>query len=567
MIGSRLGRWVIDAEIGRGAMGAVYLARAVAEAPAERAAVKVLSPEAARGPDALRRFQREIETLRQLDHPNIVRLYESGVVDGRPYYVMEYVEGPDADALLRDRGRLPWPEVLDLAVQVTAALKHAHDHGVIHRDLKPSNLLIVGARGRGSGVGDEETAEGDEPDDDEGERGASSPIPDPGPRPPATVKLTDFGAAKALAQTPLTQSGHFVGTVAYLAPEQAAGKPASKRSDFYSLGGVLFTLLTGRPPFDGQSAVELMHKHAFAQPERVARLVPELPHDIDELVAQLLAKDPQDRPADGSVLLRQLERIRGKLHRQGLIDAPQPVADDAPEVDWSASAHVPARRAPGLFGRLLNNPLVLSGLLLVCIGLIVWGLTRPRRGAEELYAQAEPLIASSNPDDWERAWSLYLLPLRDRYPDRYRDEVAAVRQKIDDRAAQRAAIDAARSLSGQAGARAFYQRGLQQLQGGDVAGARAVWSALVRAFRPVESERRWVKLAEDGLGALDSLPAPDRKPVGGVPAALARARALRDAGHRDEAEQIWQALQTLYGSDPAGRPVLDEIRRDREAKK
>src|SRR5205085_1231040 len=126
----------------------------------------------------------------------------------------------------------------------------------------------------------------------------------------------------------LTAAGSFVGTAAYLAPEHAGGKPATKRSDFYSLGGVLYCLLSGRPPFAGDNAAELLHKHCYAVPERLQRLVPEVPHDIDALVMQLLEKDPARRPADGMVLLRQLERIRGKLERKLGDDATAVHQDD-----------------------------------------------------------------------------------------------------------------------------------------------------------------------------------------------------------------------------------------------
>src|SRR5712692_3180888 len=144
MIGVRLGAWVIDKEIGRGGMGSVY--RAHGEPPPANgpavAAVKVLSPELAVDPGFALRFQREIDILRQLDHPNIVRFLESGAYQARSYYVMEYVEGPTLQDVLERDGRVPWPEVLAIAVQIAPALKHAHDRGIIHRDLKPANLLL-----------------------------------------------------------------------------------------------------------------------------------------------------------------------------------------------------------------------------------------------------------------------------------------------------------------------------------------------------------------------------------------------------------------------------------------
>ncbi len=158
MIGTRLGSWIIDKELGRGGMGRVYLAhRSPLTLPSpprggegkgeggadgvEQSAIKVLAAELAVESGFVARFQREIDILRQLDHPNIVRFRESGQQDGHSYFVMEYVAGPSYETVLARQGRLPWPEVLELAWQIAPALKHAHDRGIIHRDLKPSNLL------------------------------------------------------------------------------------------------------------------------------------------------------------------------------------------------------------------------------------------------------------------------------------------------------------------------------------------------------------------------------------------------------------------------------------------
>ena len=210
MIGARLGPWIVDREIGRGGMGRVYLAHrdpAGGDGPAQ-AAIKVLAAELAVDIGFLQRFQREIDILRQLDHPNIVRFLDSGEEDKRYYFAMEYVQGKSFDLIREERGRLPWREVLDLALQLSPALKHAHDRGIIHRDLKPSNLLRAEA--------------------DAGN-----------PEKTAVVKLTDFGIASLFASPHLTVTGGIVGTAEYLSPEQAAGKPVTQRSDLYSLGVVL----------------------------------------------------------------------------------------------------------------------------------------------------------------------------------------------------------------------------------------------------------------------------------------------------------------------------------------
>ncbi|HMC67356.1 MAG TPA: serine/threonine-protein kinase, partial [Gemmataceae bacterium] len=232
MIGARLGKWLIDKKLGSGGMGDVFLAHELSNDPAETAhgerlaAVKVLAPELARDSGFLSRFRREIEILQQLDHPGIVRFFESGEQDKHVYYAMEYVDGETFEQLILNGGRVPWEEALDLAIQVCPALKHAHDRGIIHRDIKPSNLL--------------RTRDGE-------------------------VKLTDFGIAKAFATNALTATGSVVGTAEYLAPELAEGKPASKRSDLYSFGVVLYALLTGRPPFRAESVAEMLHKHRYGQ--------------------------------------------------------------------------------------------------------------------------------------------------------------------------------------------------------------------------------------------------------------------------------------------------------------
>src|SRR5262249_32752076 len=207
-----------------------------------------------------------------------------------------------------EHSRWPWLDVLELAIQVTRGLKYAHDQGIVHRDLKPANILLVSGgavNGQGSGVRSQES--GVSPEE-------SSPLTTH--HSPLTAKIADFAVARMFSQGQLTGSGQFVGTALYMAPEQAAGKPASKRSDFYSLGCVLYTLLTGRPPFNGNSLAELVHKHQFVQPERPARLLVDLPHDVDDLIMNLLSKDPAQRPGDGSVLLKRLESIRGKLVRK-----------------------------------------------------------------------------------------------------------------------------------------------------------------------------------------------------------------------------------------------------------
>jgi serine/threonine-protein kinase len=552
MIGARLGNWVIDGEIGQGGMGSVYLAH---EAPADgtfalaesrRAAVKVLAPGLAVDPGFVARFEREIDVLRQLYHPNIVRFYDSGSQDNHHYYVMEYVDGRNLEEELVERGRLPWDEVLDLALQLAPALKHAHDRGIIHRDLKPSNLVRARAA----------------------VDGADAPF--------GVVKLTDFGIAKVFATTHLTATGGVVGTAEYLSPEQAVGKPVSKRSDLYSFGVVLYTLLTGRTPFQGENVVDLLHKHRFAQFERPGRLVPDVPHDLEDVVCRLLEKDPAHRPADAGVLHRELESIRRKLQRQGR-PTRAPLADTlalpaeadrgpgpATLMSQLMRKELERENRGGPVRRFFNRPLVLLVLLLLTLGGLVWGLWPV--GAETWFQRGAALMRSDNPDDWDRA-SYYFDQLQEKFPDNpHRDEVEQFRKKIADHHALEKAENKAERAGPVSEAQWFYEEGLRLRQRGDAEGAERLWKNVVRSFRDVPSEEPWVRLAELQLQKPDERILPEDKRWEPVRVALQRARQLRDDGKRDEAEAIWQGLEQLYGKDPSAAAILDEVRQDRAGK-
>ena len=263
MIGEHLGKWIVEREIGRGGMGVVYLGRE--ETSGQMAALKVLTPELSQEPGFLERFRREIAAVSALDHPNIVKFFEAGESDRRHFYAMEFVQGEDFEVILTRFGRLAWREVLNIAMQICPALKHAHDRGIIHRDIKPHNLLRS----------------------DSGQ-----------------VKLADFGIAKVFASRQLTRAGGIVGTADYLSPEQAQGKPATKRSDLYSLGVVLYRMLTGWVPFQGNSTAELLHKHVYGRFDSPAKRVTEIPAELDRTRLQVAGKDPDKRPPDALVLRR-----------------------------------------------------------------------------------------------------------------------------------------------------------------------------------------------------------------------------------------------------------------------
>lgn len=269
----RIGPYKIYRKIGAGGMGNVYFG--VHETTFQQAAIKVLPASMAREEGFVQRFSREIDALRQLSNRHIVELYQDGSTDdGTFYYAMEYVDGVTLTEEITDRKRLPWKEVIDLSLQIAAALKAAHDAGIVHRDLKPSNLMLTQDR---------------------------------------VVKLTDFGVASLFAASRLTRAGGVVGTAEYMSPEQARGQRASRRSDLYSLGAVMYAMLTGRPPFTGPTASDILQKHQFSQFDRPTRYVPDMPRPLEELVCQLLDKDPAKRLPDALVVMKRLEQIKNRL--------------------------------------------------------------------------------------------------------------------------------------------------------------------------------------------------------------------------------------------------------------
>src|SRR6266851_6309095 len=210
LVGQQLGPFTIEKELGSGAMGTVY--RGIYNKTGERVAIKVMAPGLGTTNDnATQRFEREIEILQQLRHPNIVRYFGQSKRSGMRYFAMEYVEGESLDRVMARRGRMSWEEVVQLGQQLCDALQHAHDKGIVHRDLKPSNLMILKD---------------------------------------GTVKLADFGIAKDLDVTALTGANCTVGTAAYMSPEQCRGeRNLTYKSDLYSLGIVFYELITGRKPF------------------------------------------------------------------------------------------------------------------------------------------------------------------------------------------------------------------------------------------------------------------------------------------------------------------------------
>lgn len=263
------GRFELEERAGSGGMGDVFRARDTLSG--EIVAVKIVRD--GRAPEEAR-FDREALVLSELRHPGIVRLIAHGVTDdARPYIVTEWLEGEELASLLRRRRRLSVEESVTVIRAAAEALAEAHKHGIIHRDLKPSNIFLVG---------------GDL----------------------ARVKLIDFGIAKLETKTRLTQTGMTLGTPGYMAPEQArSGAVLDARADIFALGCVLFECLTGQQVFGGEHVMAILAKILFDEAPRVRAIRPEVPPSVDDLVARLLAKEPEDRPRDGAALADELAGV------------------------------------------------------------------------------------------------------------------------------------------------------------------------------------------------------------------------------------------------------------------
>ncbi len=268
----QLGPYRLGKKLGQGGMGAVY--EGLDTESGEEAAIKVLAPALASEEGFRARFEAEIESLKKLRHPHIVRLLGYGEQSGTLFYAMELVRGTSLEDELRAGRRFEWREVTQIAIKLCRALKHAHDHGVIHRDLKPANLLM--------------SSDGE-------------------------IKLSDFGIARLFGNMRMTSDGGVLGTAEYMAPEQADGRMVTDRCDQYSLGGVLYTLLAGRPPFRAKTMVEMLQLQRYAEPEPVTRFAPQTPAELARIVHQLLEKDPHNRFANALILSRSLEAMERGL--------------------------------------------------------------------------------------------------------------------------------------------------------------------------------------------------------------------------------------------------------------
>ncbi|HBT75451.1 MAG TPA: hypothetical protein DEB39_00680 [Planctomycetaceae bacterium] len=345
----QLGPFRIVRTIGRGGMGAVY--EAVHVDTGEVAAVKALLGMLEEEEEMRQRFEAEIETLKRLRHPNIVRIYGFGEEAGMLYYVMEYVDGPSLHQELRNRRHFPWYEVAKIGLDMCSALKHAHDRGVTHRDIKPANILL--------------------------ERSG-------------TTKLSDYGIARLFGGERFTNANAVVGTLEYMAPEQAMANPVGPRSDMYALGAVLYALLVGRPPFVAKTLSELLRRHATVplEPLRASRL--DVPEAFGAVINDLLKIKPEERPGNAYLAGRRIQSLL-----QAMIGPPEKIVvaiDDRPLPRETTPRPISTPFAGGLEPHAARGMIVENGLIDLG-GVSIGGV--PNRSPETRSPETPPGVSTT----------------------------------------------------------------------------------------------------------------------------------------------------------------------------
>jgi len=313
----RIGHYRIIREIGRGGMGVVY--QAENESLGKTCALKVLPIRAsAEGTAARTRFTREARAAAQLEHPNVVPVYNIGEDKGCCYIEMQFIDGPSAGQLAAERTALPWPEACRIARDAARALGAAHQKGLIHRDIKPENILIASD---------------------------------------GTVKVADFGLARHVQSvSDLTASGHVVGTPHYMSPEQCEARELDGRSDIYSLGATLYHLLTGRRPYEADAAMTVMYKHVHDPRPDPRRVMPSLPAEVAAIVIKMMAKDKSARHQTAEEVIAELDPFIGTT------GAPRSLGEKTATRAIRAPSGVPRTVRVPAHGRLRRGPLVAAAI-------------------------------------------------------------------------------------------------------------------------------------------------------------------------------------------------------------
>lgn len=374
MLGKEIERWKVLRKIGEGGMGRVFEAEHLEIG--RRAAIKILHPVYSRTPEVVARFRMEARAASRIGHPNIIEVTDSGTtVDGSFYFIMEMLEGIDVADRLKKESMLPIEEALGIAHQVALALAAAHQVGIVHRDLKPENIFLINRDGN-----------------------------------PNFVKVLDFGIAKTLEEdrAKLTLPGMAMGTPEYMAPEQAAGKESDPRSDIYSLGAILYEMLSGRAPIAGQNLMEILMRKATEDPVDLGTLRPMVPARVVQLVMRTLSRAPLSRPQTMAELASEIAACISDIKAGVAAPASAFEGQDRtaalarPVGQNSAEAGRKLGRTPAEKRRRLTSWVALSGGLLGVLLGLYWALSMQRpplaaRSDAGTQVVPPPLVPTPNP--------------------------------------------------------------------------------------------------------------------------------------------------------------------------
>jgi len=463
----KIGPYELLGELGKGGMGTVYHARH--EESGNEVALKILPATLARESHFVLRFRREIQTLSQLDHPNIAGIVDQGQDGEIHYYAMEFVDGGSLEGIIKDRGVFDdIHDAIRIVREVAQGLAFAHDKKIIHRDIKPANVLL-----------------------------------DLG----GAVKVTDFGVAKMLEATRMTVTGATIGTAEYMSPEQAEGHSVGSQADIYSLGVLFYRMVTGRLPFTGATAVEIMKHHRFDMPDPPKNYNTKISNNLSALIERMLAKQPADRFETVQQFIRALDNVEEQMRRAAQ-------APDAARQRRRETAAAGAEPAP--WGRIIGY----GAILLVLVLFFIWMTARSKRrqSPEQRFDRAVVLMKKDkdaeaaglfreiarDPDTSAQLKAQVKAKLRTIERKRLRNEFTVVETNAKN--TRKRLMGNARGLA----AAQAYQRGLAYLETGEINLAQDTFEAVIVLFGDTSWEPRCRKRLEDIELGIYEIPEEDK---------------------------------------------------------
>jgi serine/threonine protein kinase len=512
-----IGPFEIVDQLGVGGMGIVY--RAIYTKTKQKVALKVLTPTMVENEQVIVRFEREINILKKMRHPNIVRYFGGGKSQSQRFYAMELIDGGSLEDVLKKKKKLSWEQTIDCAREIAKALEHAHSFGIIHRDLKPANIFIS-KKGK--------------------------------------LKLGDFGIARDTEATALTAAGKTVGTYAYMAPEQISGQtPVSRKTDLYALGCVLYELLTGRPPFVASTPAEILFNHLQDDPDRVTTYAIDCPLELEEIIEKLLEKNPDDRFFDALALQVALDEVKEKLSQKASVAKKSMSGESA-----SYTSEQDAAELKKILGKKKKRKKKKKQIpvyerlwfLLVClflsISFVAWAMWP--LNDQQLLAKARSYHDPVDYTNWDLAQATYQ-ELIDRDPDsHYADTARESIQEIEMETAERRADNNQRNNRiPKSEAERQYMKAKAFDDFGDPLTALEKYNSIVELFQDTTDKknrpfvnlslRRIEKLNEEGFNNSE------RSQI--VNNSLLKAESYHKNSRYAEAREVFRSIESLYKED------------------